>query len=319
MKTIRLRPAEPDRDFKQLAAWFTLLENEENTETSLQEWYTNHHARILQTVAEDEHGDLLGFYWATRNKLDPQLYTFELYVEPERRRQGTGRRLYDDLAHAIETVRAKKLQVRVKDTCPECRAFTERRGFTELRHGIAMALDLAAFDDRPYEEIIARLEGEGFLFTSMDALGNTAAAQRKLYELNETTNRQTLGTDGEPAWDSFEDFQKRVCQSDWYKPGGQKIAIDSATGVWAAMSAITFLEAKGYAYNLFTGVDQRYRGRKLGQAVKATALRYAREVLNAASVHTDHNSQNLPMIAIDHKMGYALLPGSYLMEKRIIP
>jgi len=59
----------------------------------------------------------------------------------------------------------------------------------------------------------------------------------------------------------------------------------------------------------------RYRGRKLGQAVKVVALRYAREVLKASSVHTHHNTKNLPMIAIDRKLGYTQIPGSFSMEK----
>ena len=95
------------------------------------------------------------------------------------------------------------------------------------------------------------------------------------------------------------------------------MAIDSATGDWAAMSAITRLEGNDYAYNLFTGVDERYRGRKLGQAVKVLALRYAREMLQAHTVRTHHNFKNLPMIAIDQKLGYSMLPGTFLMEKEL--
>jgi RimJ/RimL family protein N-acetyltransferase len=128
---------------------------------------------------------------------------------------------------------------------------------------------------------------------------------------------ETPGTDGEHSWDSFEDFQKRVCQSDWYKPAGQMVVIDTATGVWAAMSAITRLEGVEYAYNLFTGVDSRYRGRKLAQAVKVLALRYARDVLGASTVRTHHNAKNLPMIAIDRKLGYVQMPGTILMEKTV--
>ena len=59
----------------------------------------------------------------------------------------------------------------------------------------------------------------------------------------------------------------------------------------------------------------RYRGRKLGQAVKVVALRYAREVLKASSVHTHHNTKNLPMIGIDLKLGYTQTLGSFSMEK----
>ena len=83
------------------------------------------------------------------------------------------------------------------------------------------------------------------------------------------------------------------------------------------MSAITCFKGADYAYNLFTGVDKRYRGRKLAQAVKVLALRYAREVLKVNTVRTNHNSQNDPMIAIDRKLGYIQTPGSFIMVKKI--
>jgi len=148
-------------------------------------------------------------------------------------------------------------------------------------------------------------------------LGNTEEAQRRLYALNDTASASTPGQGGEHAWISFEDFQQSVCGSSWYKPAGQIVAIDTTDGTWAAMSAITRMEGRDYAYNLFTGVDLPYRGRKLGQAVKVLALRYARNELKANIVRTHHNTRNLPMIAIDTKFGYRQLPGSFLMEKKL--
>jgi GNAT superfamily N-acetyltransferase len=312
---VRLRAAEPERDFGQLAAWFSDLEDEPTTESGLTEWYEKEREWSIQRVAEDEQGELLGFYWATRDRLVSGRATFFLFVKPERRGQGIGRRLYEDLVQAAREIQVNRLQVSVWETCPEGLAFAQRRGFTERRRSMAMVLNLDTFDDRPYDEIIIRLKGEGFRFTSMQELGNTEEAQRKLYALNDTTSAETPGTDGEHTWGSFEDFQERVCQSDWYKPAGQMVVIDTATGVWAAMSAITRLEGVEYAYNLFTGVDSRYRGRKLAQAVKVLALRYARDVLGASTVRTHHNTRNLPMIAIDRKLGYVQMPGTVLMEK----
>jgi RimJ/RimL family protein N-acetyltransferase len=53
----------------------------------------------------------------------------------------------------------------------------------------------------------------------------------------------------------------------------------------------------------------------LGQAVKAAALRHARDVLQVTVVRTHHNAENLPMIAIDKKFGYVQTPGILLMKK----
>ena len=116
-------------------------------------------------------------------------------------------------------------------------------------------------------------------------------------------------------WLSFEDFQQKVCGANWYRPAGQMVVIDKTCGAWAAMSAITRFEGADYAYNLFTGVDRSYRGRKLAQSVKVLALGFARGVLKANSVRTHHHQKNEPMIAIDRKLGYMQIAGYYTMEK----
>jgi RimJ/RimL family protein N-acetyltransferase len=143
-------------------------------------------------------------------------------------------------------------------------------------------------------------------------------AQRKLYALNDMTSMETPGSTGEHTWDTFEEFHKNVCQAAWYNPAGQMLVIDTNTGDWIGMSAITRFEGNDFAYNLHTGIDKRYRGRKLAQAVKVTALRFAREGLKVHSVRTHHNTQNDPMIAIDLKLGYRVIPGHYAMEKTLL-
>jgi len=315
MNPIHLRPGDPERDFGQLAALFSSQQDEPTTEAELKEEYKKDGERVLQKVAEDEQGELMGFYWMFHSRMEEGRFLLNLVVKPEQRLQGAGRLLYEDMARALEKAGAKRLRIDIRDICPEGKAFAERRGFTERMHSIAMQLDLEAFDDRPYEAIIVKLKSEGFQFTSMESLGNTEEAQRKLYALNDTTAFETAGGIDEHPWSSFEDFQKRVCGSEWYKPSGQMVVIDSSTGTWAAMSAITRFKGADYAYNLFTGVDQRYRGRKLAQAVKVVALHYARDILKVSTVRTHHNTLNNPMLAIDRKLGYKPLPGTFLMEK----
>jgi RimJ/RimL family protein N-acetyltransferase/GNAT superfamily N-acetyltransferase len=317
MQKYHLRPAKLEMDFSQLAEWFSILEDEPTTETGLKDYYARNQQRIIQKVAVDERGDLAGFYWAGQDRVAPERFYLSLFVKPENRLQGLGSQLYRDMANALQDVQAKILRIDISDACPECRAFAERFGFLERLHQVMMVLDLATFDEKPYIELTERLIVQGFQFTSMAELGNTEEAQRKLYLLNSETSLDVPGRLGEHYWESFEDFQQRVCQTDWYKPAGQMVVIDSANGKWAAMSAITRLEGNEYAYNLHTGVDRNYRGRKLAQAVKVQALRHARDVLQAKSVHTHHNTFNLPMLAIDQKLGYEIVQGTYLMEKVI--
>jgi len=317
MKTIILRQAEPERDFGQLAAWFSILEGEPNSESDVKEYFDRERARTIQRVAEDGQGDLLGFYWMVRHKSVTGRAFVYMFVGPERRGRGVGRRLYEDLMRGAQAAQTRALRVSIWDDCPEGRTFAEHRGFVERLQRTILEIDLDAFDDRPYDAIIAKLRSDGFQFTSMEELGDTEDAQRKLYVLNDITARQVPGSDGEPSWDSFEDFRKSVCQSDWYRPGGQLVAIDTASGTWAAMCAVTRFEGADHAYTLHIGVDALYRGRKLGQAVQVLALRYARDVLRTHLVRNARNSVNVPALAIDRKLGFVRIGGTCLMEKAL--
>jgi RimJ/RimL family protein N-acetyltransferase len=178
----------------------------------------------------------------------------------------------------------------------------------DLSPVVPLVLHADAFDGRKVDDLIAGLKEEGFQFTSMAELGNTGEAQHKLYLLNDTTAMDTDGPDGGHVWPSFEDFQKDVCQMDWFLPRGQIIAIDTANSAWAAMSAITRFEGSGNTWNLFTGVDRRYRGRMLEQAVLVLAIRYALDELKVNSIFADESRSNLPMIAVYHELGYIPRP-----------
>ncbi|HSQ25718.1 MAG TPA: GNAT family N-acetyltransferase, partial [Anaerolineales bacterium] len=295
------------------------LEDEPISEPALIEDYEAHKDRIFSLkVAEDELGELLGFNWGTHTRFnETEAYIF-IIVKPQHRRQGVGRMLFQDLERSAKSAGIQRLDANIRDNRPECLSFVLACGFKERTHSLGMELDLSSFDDRLYDETLARLKSEGFQFTSMDKLGNTEEAQRKLYALNDMTGLETPGAEGVQSWLDFEDFQKKVCQSSWYKPAGQMVVIDTITGEWAAMSAITRFEGAEYAYNLHTGVDKRYRNRKLAQAVKTLALRFARQELGVTIVRTNNNSLNQPMKAINRKFGYLPAQGSYLMEKILL-
>jgi GNAT superfamily N-acetyltransferase len=177
MKSIILRPAGPERDFERLAAWFSVLEGEPNSESDVREYFDRERARTIQRVAEDEQGQMLGFYWMVRHRSVAGRAFLYLFVSPERRGDGVGRRLYEDVVRGAQAAQAIILRVNIPDDLPEGRTFAEHRGFVERLQRIILELDLDAFDDRPYDAIIARLRREGFRFASMEELGDTEDAQ----------------------------------------------------------------------------------------------------------------------------------------------
>ena len=316
IQEIHLLRAQPGPNFAAIANLISSQETEPSTQESLTQWYKKQLEEGIQfTVALDSGGNVLGVSGLYRDNNNLERH-FGLYliVDPVYRRQGLGKLLYNDLLCQAAEFNVLTLRVRVRDTCEDGIRFATQRGFLEKKHSIEMMLNLKNWDDKPYEPILQALRDEGFLFTHMAEQGDTQAAKRKLYALNSSAAATDPGSDGIPPWASFEEFDKDVCSSAWYHPDSQIIAIHTHTGEWVAMSAITVFHGADHAYNLFTGTDGRYRGRKLAQAVKSLALCRARE-FGVDTVRTSHNSENVAMIAIDTKLGYIRTPGTLVMEK----
>ena len=318
LNQITIQPADPTRHFTAIAALLTTQETEPSTAESLQEWFNKQPAGGIRfSVALSPLGHLLGFngiYRAFTNL--ERNYNIYNIVHEEFRRQGLGGRLYDHLLIQAAELNALTLRLRVRDNFEPGLHFATQRGFKVWKHSIEMQFDLKAWDASRYEPTLQSLKDQGFHFTNMAELGDTEEARRKLFTLNNNASATDPGSDGIPPWANFEEFERDVCNSSWYHPEAQIIAIDTRTGEWAAMSAITVFEGSDHAYNLFTGTDVRFRGRKLAQAVKSLALRKAL-TFGVGSVRTNHNSENEAMIAIDLKLGYVRTPGAFTLVKAL--
>jgi L-amino acid N-acyltransferase YncA len=315
---VSLQPADPTDHFAAIAALMNTQETEPNTAETLAEWYNKqlvdgvHFAVVVSPECK-----VLGFngiYCANLNR--DRYYGIYLIVGQDFRKHGLGIMLYDHLLTQATVLGARTLRARVRDNCDEGILFASERGFMEKKHSIEMLFDLSTWDDHRYDAILNAVQAQGFRLTNMAELGDTQEARRKLYALNNSASATDPGSNGIPPWATFEEFEKDVCNSSWYHPDGQIVAIDTRTGEWAAMSAITVFAGADHAYNLFTGTAVRYRGRKLAQAVKALALRKAR-TFGVSMVRTSHNSENAAMIAIDTKLGYVRTPGTLIMEKEL--
>ncbi len=315
---LSIQPAEPLRHFAAIAALLSGQETEPTTEQSLFEWYNRQLEDGIQfMVAVSQADTVLGFNGIYRENLNyGQLYEIYLIVEQGSRGSGLGSLSYNNLIGQALKLGARTLKARVRDNDNVSIRFADQRGFVEKKHSIEMMFNLRTWDDTCYEPTLHALQQQGFRFINMAELGDTLEARRKLYTLNSTAAATDPGSDGVQPWASFEDFNKFVCNTSWYHPDGQIVAIDMHTGEWAAMSAITVFAGADHAYNLFTGTDVRYRGRKLAQAVKALALHKER-TFGVDTVRTSHNSENAAMIAIDTKLGYVRTPGMLIMEKEM--
>jgi RimJ/RimL family protein N-acetyltransferase len=76
------------------------------------------------------------------------------------------------------------------------------------------------------------------------------------------------------------------------------------------ISAIAIYPADRHAFNAFTDVLRQYRGRGLAQALKLQTILLAKRQ-GMHHIHTNNDSNNAPMLAVNRKLGYKPESGFY--------
>lgn len=316
METIMLRPLDPRSDFPRMAEIMNAIQSESVDVAGLKDWYRRSEApeRVQQnTVALDAEGRFVGFahVWRDAWKVAGK-FGVEVAVDPARCKRGVGTQLYIDALTFAQQHGATHFEAVIRDHMPEALHFAQARGFEIDRHLFESTLDLVGFDETRFAGVIEKVEASGIRFTNLAELGETLEAKRQLYELN---RRSSLSIPGhEQSYRPFEQFQRDVFESSWYRADGQIAALDGAR--WIGMSAIGYFPATRSTYNMITGVDQEYRGRRIALALKLLAIRCARRY-GATLMRTNNDSENAPMLALNRRLGYQSQPGKYLIIKHL--
>ncbi len=234
-----------------------------------------------------------------------------LIVKSEWQHQGVGAALYEHLQALMNHHQAAEWHSRVNEGDASSLHFAQKRGFSVTSHIFDSSLDLTTFDETPFQGLVSAVAAIGIRFFPFSSVSHDPRAQRKLYEIN-----RLAGLD-EPTTDSFAPFdtwQKVVLNASWFHHDCEFVA--TAGERYVGLSG-AFPTADPLIYeNGFTGVDPAYRGRKIAQALKILAIRHAL-ARNAREIRTGNDSRNVPMLAINRKLGYRPLPGHFGIVKQI--
>jgi GNAT superfamily N-acetyltransferase len=270
---------------------------------------------LHEIIALDADGRVVGYQHVKREygTWDPGRMELWLVVAPDARNRGIGTRLYEDGMAFVCERQANKLDSAVRDDDAESLGFAERRGFHLDLHVYASRLNVPEFDEAPFAGAVEAAEATGIRFFSMADLGNTPEAQRKLYELNRYIDGEIPG---ERVFPSFEEFSEIVFASEWYVPEGQIVAADGDR--WVGMSAVGYFPEKDMMRVMVTGVDDTYRGRGIGLALKLLTHRVAKRY-GVRHLVTGNAAHNAPMLAINTKLGYEKMRGTYYLQHVIEP
>jgi len=295
-------------DAADLARLYSYTVVEPITEATVRDWWTLRKDEIrVTTLALDEHGKAIGYWDVDRETwMKPGHFWFKIIVAPEARKKGLGTQMYTDAEAVARAHGATHLESNVREDDPDSMRFVEKRGFKIEYHTFESTLDLTTFDEHRFDELIERIHADGFRFFSLAEAGVTEENKHRLYEVNRDAALDSTGSDG--TFPDFDAFSKNVFDASWFRADTQILA--SHADRWVGLAAIGIYPEDNHAYNAFTGVLREYRGRGLAQALKLQTILLAKKE-GVRYVRTNNDSKNVPMLAVNRKLGYKPEPGYY--------
>lgn len=243
----------------------------------------------------------------------PQQFYLTLFVAPEAEGQGLGSALYARLLKALAPFGPTTLRAQVRETHAHALRFAQKRGFTEEKRDFMATLTPATFDDTPFAEAMDRFVAQGFTLRSLAELSNDPAMRRKFYDLLSEV-RQDVPRSAPATPIAFETFVKNSFGSPDFFPEGSFVALDGER--YIGLTQFWRGEATDELFTGLTAVKRDYRRRGVALALKVHALRFARS-LGAPLIHTDNDSRNAGMIAINDALGFVRQPAYLSLVKRL--
>jgi GNAT superfamily N-acetyltransferase len=310
-----LRPLEPPSDYQPLAGLLNQINATPTTPEALAEDDGRLPAATIRQriVAVNEHGALVGYGLARRFPWEREgLFLIKASVAPDCRRQGIGTALADAAAQFALAQGATAFQTIIRDDDDASVAYARRRGYALERHLITSTLDVTRFDDAHFRDAIQALQAGSIRFTTLaDEPGE--ATERGLYELDKHASADNPGEDL-PDFLPFADWRRLSIGRSDVRPDLVLIAKDGDRVI--GMSDMAYTAETRSIYTGFTGVHRDYRGRGIALALKVLAVAAARR-LGAATMRTENDARNLPMLAVNRRLGYVPAPGVFELRRDV--
>lgn len=273
---------------------------------------TRNHPKGLhfaEWVAE-QGGEIVGFagvaQWAGSHH--PDRYNAMLTVPEQHGRQGIGSALADTVQTHLQRRGALEVIAVAKEVKPYTVTFLERRGFTELEREFTNILKMA-----DYQATTPSLADGYRLITLPDLMaemGEEPALEAFRRTFNEARADEPRQIAAQPY--SLADIQEYV-QHPTFFPEGILLAVTDA-GEVAALTELWLDLADDKAMNTgLTGTARAQRRKGLALALKIASLNMA-QARGIQKILTHNASTNVPMLAINKKLGFKPEPAKIVMR-----
>lgn len=272
--------------------------------------------RMKRVAAETETGEVVGVggfnhLWFSYH---PRRFALSLEVDPNWQKQGVGGLLYEYLLSELRDAGAEAVWPLVLSDSGPALNFLTKRGFIEKRRIFEPRLDLTSFDPKAVRVKAEGLEAEGIVINDLASeMNKDPDAGKKLFDLEQSAGGDVPNLVEFSPMD-YHDYEIIILQSPILVWEGSFVAKEGDRFVGS--SSLDLAERDNLLGQGFTAVRPGYRGRGIAQAVKIKVAEYCKK-RGVKYLRTHNDSDNLPMLAVNWKLGFAKQNEWIAFEKMI--
>jgi mycothiol synthase len=238
-------------------------------------------------------------------------FVLELNVLPKFQARGFGTAFYQFLEAELELHQARSVFCKLYEIHPFALEFFQARGFKEGARLYHQCLNVAGFDFDT-ESVNQKLITNGYSISSFADLEPDPNWEQKLCDLyNQTDADVPRVRDFEAI--SVEEFKTKILENPRLVKAASFVAIKNDE--WVGLSLQRVRPDKTQLHTGMTGVLREHRGQNLALALKIHAIDYATQH-GFTELHSNNASTNVPMLAINQKLGFERSPAQIQLEKR---
>lgn len=234
----------------------------------------------------------------------PRKFWMELSVHPEHQGRGVGSALYEHLVEILRPLDPLLVRAGAREDKLHSVQFLLNRGFVEDMRSWESRLDVEAFDPSPFAGVDEAVRAAGIEIKTLRDLEADPERNRELYELDWALE-QDVPQPEPPTRVSYEFFLEHTLQNPNLLPDAYFVAVHGET--YAGLSTLWTSLGNADLYTGLTGVRREYRRRGIALALKLRAISYA-QAHGHAVIRTWNESNNLPMLSINERLGFVKQP-----------
>lgn len=274
-----------------------------------------HHCRIERWIARIG-SDVVAYGGLSQRPESYKEGEFTLIggVLPEYRNNGIGSALYEIVRERLHKLGALVLRSSSRSDREDSIRFLSQRGFVEYRREKDWELDVKAFDQNPYLELIHRLQREGISIRTLTDLENDPQRDHRLYELVNEILADSPGAEMLYSRLPFNEWIKLNINRSEIPADGYFVAVDGDK--YIGKTHFETVESGGILHTKLTGVIRSHRRRGVALALKVKAINWA-QVNGFSKIITDNEANNVPMSNLNERLGFKRLPEWIFFEKRL--